>query len=69
MPNFTRKQLEKMLKEEFDIDPLNPNGEGPQEDLAIVQPDGSRACVGWELAGQGYQIIDPKKEEKRRYKN
>ena len=26
------------------------------EDLGMVQPDGSRACVNYELSGQGFHI-------------
>jgi hypothetical protein len=29
------------------------------EDLKIIQPDGSRACVNWELKGHGYHIDHP----------
>lgn len=29
----------------------------PIEDLGIIQPDGSRACVNWELNSSGFQIV------------
>lgn len=29
----------------------------PIEDLSIIQPDGSRACVNWELNNGGFQIL------------
>ncbi len=28
------------------------------EDRQIINPDGSRACVAWELRGKGYRIVD-----------
>jgi len=36
------------------------------EDRMIIQPDGSRACISYELAGRGYQIVnlnDDRREE------
>jgi hypothetical protein len=35
------------------------------EDLLIEQSDGSRACLNWELAGQGYSIIDTNGAKKK----
>jgi hypothetical protein len=29
------------------------------EDLGMIQPDGSRACVDFELRGRGYSLVDP----------
>lgn len=29
----------------------------PFEDLSILQPDGSRACVNWELDANGFQLV------------
>ena len=31
-----------------------------EEDLLIQQPDGTRACAGWELT-KGYHLYKPKK--------
>jgi len=31
--------------------------EGLPEDLRIIQPDGSRACISYELAGQGFSLV------------
>jgi hypothetical protein len=27
------------------------------EDRSIIQPDGSRACLLWELSGKGYHVV------------
>ncbi len=35
-----------------------------KEDLLILQPDGTRACVNWELRGKGYHLIDLNKKNK-----
>ncbi|MCK9595784.1 hypothetical protein M0R19_01210 [Candidatus Pacearchaeota archaeon] len=32
-----------------------------EEDLLIHQPDGTKACAGWELT-QGYHLVDLKKK-------
>jgi hypothetical protein len=29
-----------------------------EEDLLIQQPDGSRACLNWELRGKGYHLVN-----------
>lgn len=34
-----------------------------EEDLLILQKDGTRACAGWELT-EGYHLTDLKKEKK-----
>lgn len=33
-----------------------------EEDLLILQPDGTRACAGWEL-GEGFHLADDKPEK------
>jgi hypothetical protein len=33
-----------------------------EEDLLIQQPDGSRACAGWELT-KGYHLYKPKEKK------
>ncbi len=39
MKNYATEEIERLLQ-----------GRGfPEEDLLILQPDGSRACAGWEL--------------------
>ena len=35
---------------------------GLDEDLLILQPDGSRACLNWEIRGKGYHL-----DSERRY--
>lgn len=35
-----------------------------EEDLMIIQPDGTRACLNWELRGKGYQILTQNYEKK-----
>jgi hypothetical protein len=37
---------------------------GLEEDLIIYQPDGTRACLNWELRGKGYSLLDLNKKEK-----
>ncbi len=49
------RQIEELLLENFSDIPE----EGIHEDLQILQPDGSRACISYELSGRGYQLIDP----------
>ena len=29
----------------------------PEEDMMIHQPDGSKACLNWELRGKGYHMV------------
>ena len=36
--------------------------EEPEEDLLIYQPDGTKACLNWELAGQGFHVLDTHEE-------
>ena len=35
-----------------------------EEDLLILHPDGTRSCIGWELAGS-FHLTEPWKKEKR----
>lgn len=53
MTNYTNKEIERLLKGK------RYSGE---EDLLIQQPDGSRACAGWELT-KGFHLYKPKKEK------
>jgi hypothetical protein len=50
---YTKKEVERLLKGK------RRSGE---EDLLILQPDGTRACAGWELT-KGYHLYKPKKEK------
>ena len=34
------------------------------EDLQILQPDGSRACISYELVGQGFSLVPEKEMDK-----
>jgi hypothetical protein len=54
------EDIDKILADERDI----PEEELP-EDLAILQPDRSRACVNWELRGKGYSLVNQDETEKR----
>lgn len=47
------EDIDKILADERDI----PEEELP-EDLGIIQPDGSRACINWELRGKGYSLVN-----------
>lgn len=38
--------------------------ENLNEDLLIIQPDGTRACLNWELSGNGYHLDNLKKIKK-----
>jgi hypothetical protein len=60
---ISTEELEELLS--ASIDPLLDEN-SLEEDLLIEQPDGSRACLNWELRGQGYQIIDTNRQ-KRNY--
>jgi hypothetical protein len=51
MTYYTDKEVERLLK--------GKRRQG-EEDLLIHQPDGSRACAGWELT-KGYHLYKPKK--------
>jgi len=43
---------------ELHLDSRRTLDDEPLEDLRIIQPDGSRACVNWELDPRGFQITD-----------
>lgn len=53
MTNYTNEEIEKLL---------NGKRHRGEEDLLILQPDGTRACAGWELT-HGYHL-DPQKSKK-----
>lgn len=53
MVEYTKKEVERLLEGK------RKRGE---EDLLILQPDGTRACVGWELK-KGYHLYKPKKKK------
>ncbi len=52
--NYTNEQVERLL---------NGKRFSREEDLLILQPDGTRACVGWELT-RGFHLVDTSKETK-----
>ena len=56
-------ELAKLLGEEFSQDELDAGT--VREDRGIIQPDGSRACVAYELSGQGYSILNTNKPQRR----
>ena len=64
MKNYTNEELQRMLDQARAEDLKESELE---EDLLIEQPDGSRACLNWELRGQGYQIIDTNRPRKKEY--
>jgi len=39
--------------------------QNPEEDLMILQDDGSRACFNWELRGKGYHMVNNFYENKK----
>jgi len=53
MTNYTNKEIDRLLKGK-----RRPG----EEDLLIQQPDGTRACAGWELK-KGYHLYKPKKKK------
>jgi hypothetical protein len=53
MTDYTNKEIDRLLKGK-----RHPG----EEDLQMLQPDGSRACVGWEL-NKGFHLYKPKKEK------
>lgn len=68
--HLNNEELQRILDEEDFNESEGSNSSGdqedwPQEDLLIEQPDGTKACLNWELRGKGYQILDLKKP--RRY--
>jgi len=36
----------------------------PEEDLLINQPDGTKACLNWELRGKGFHMVDQSRDMK-----
>ena len=34
------------------------------EDMMILQPDGSRACINWELRDKGFSLVNQDKTKK-----
>lgn len=53
MTHYTDKEIERLLKGKRRVG---------EEDLLIQQPDGTRACAGWELS-KGYHLYKPKKNK------
>ena len=50
MKDYSDKEIERLLEGK------RKKGE---EDLLMLQPDGTRACAGWELTG-GYHLVEDK---------
>lgn len=59
---LSNQDLQEILDSERSFD---HEEEQREEDLLIEQADGSRACLNWELAGQGYSIIDTNNPRKK----
>jgi transcription antitermination factor NusA-like protein len=59
LSQIKKEELEALLKLE-----APESEEGLPEDLRIIQPDGSRACISYELAGRGFSLV-PEKEMNR----
>jgi hypothetical protein len=62
---LTDRQLQQMLDEPLPSEDTGIYGDPysePEEDLLIEQPDGSSACLNWELKGRGFQIFNPNKK-------
>lgn len=49
------KKVEDFFDENLDF---GDSEETLEEDRQILNPDGSRACVLWELRGNGYSIVN-----------
>lgn len=49
--SYTNEELEDFLNK-----PVESEADLP-EDLMIEQPDGTRACMNWELRDKGYSIV------------
>lgn len=45
---YTKKEIERLLKGKRHLG---------EEDLLILQPDGTRACAGWELNRNNYRLF------------
>jgi hypothetical protein len=51
-------KLEAMIpRKKLVLDPRRTLDGEPIEDLGIIQPDGSRACVNWEISPREFQVI------------
>lgn len=50
-----------------DIQDLLDSEPETEEDRQIIQPDGSRACVNFELASQGFHVLNLRGDVKCRY--
>lgn len=48
-------EIDDLLDEEMDF---GDSEETLREDRQIINPDGSRACILWELRGKGYSVVD-----------
>jgi len=55
MKDQQQQRLNQREQEEFEA--LLNGGAETTEDLQIIQPDGSRACISYELAGQGFSLV------------
>lgn len=44
-------------RKELRLDSRKTLDDEPFEDLSILQPDGSRACVNWELDPTSFQLV------------
>ena len=61
MKNYSNSQIQEMLNKDIFIESHAYSDR--EEDLGIIQNDGSRSCIGWELAGRGFSVIDPASEK------
>jgi hypothetical protein len=55
MKDQQQQRLNQREQEEFEA--LLNGGAETTEALQIIQPDGSRACISYELAGQGFSLV------------
>lgn len=58
------KRLSQIKQEELELLLNLEAGAETTEDLQIIQPDGSRACISYELAGQGFSLVPEKEMDK-----
>ena len=56
---YTNKELNDLLN--LDI---MEDEDSRIEDRMIIQPDSSRACISYELAGRGYHIVNLKTDRR-----
>ena len=56
LSQIKQEELEALLKLEAEAEAT--------EDLQIIQPDGSHACISYELAGQGFSLVPEKEMDK-----